>query len=45
MEQIRITRQRPRRRVEEPVVEAPTRAVVSTEAAADLIDRIDSLLD
>jgi hypothetical protein len=44
MEQIRITRRRTRQRVEEPVVELPAHAAASTDAALDLLERIDALL-
>jgi hypothetical protein len=45
MERVRISRRRSKRRVDEVVDDVPTQPVVSTEDAAELITRIDLLLD
>ncbi len=45
MEQIRIRRRRSVRRAEEVVEPVPVAPVVSTDEAAELIARIDQLLD
>ena len=45
MERVRISRRPSRRRVDESVDDIPNQPVVSTEDAAELIIRIDLLLD
>jgi hypothetical protein len=45
MERIRISRRRSKPRVDEVVDDTPTRPVVSTDDASELITRIDLLLD
>jgi hypothetical protein len=46
MERVRISRQRPKlRAVDEALDDMPTRPVASTDDAAELITRIDMLLD
>ena len=45
MERVRISRQRSKPRVDEAVDDMPTQPVVTTDEAAELITRIDQLLD
>jgi hypothetical protein len=45
MERVRISRRPSRRRVDESVDDIPNQPVVSTEDAAELIIRIDLMLD
>jgi len=45
MERVRISRRRPKPQGDEVVDEMPTRPAVSTDDAAELITRIDLLLD
>jgi hypothetical protein len=45
MERVRISRRRSKPRVDEVVDDPPTRPVVSTDDVAELIARIDLLLD
>ena len=45
MERIRLSRRRSKPRVDEVVDDPPTRPVVSTDDASELITRIDLLLD
>jgi hypothetical protein len=45
MERFRISRRRSKRRADEVVDVVPTRPVAATEDAAELIARIDLLLD
>ena len=45
MERVRISRRRPRPRVDEVVDEMPAQPAVSTDDAAELITRIDLMLD
>ena len=45
MERIRISRRRPKRRVDDVVDDVPPKPVVSTDDAAELVTRIDRLLD
>jgi hypothetical protein len=45
MERVRISRRRPKPQVDEVVDETPARSTVSTDEAAELITRIDLLLD
>jgi hypothetical protein len=45
MERIRISKRRSRRRVDDAVDDTPTQRVVSTDDAAELVVRIDVLLD
>ena len=45
MERVRISRRRPKRRVDDVVDDAPPKPVVSTDDAAELITRIELLLD
>jgi hypothetical protein len=45
MKRVRISRRRPRPQVDEVVDEMPARPAVSTDDAAELITRIDLLLD
>jgi hypothetical protein len=45
MKRVRISRRRSKPRVDEVVDDTPTRPAVSTDDAAELITRIDLLLD
>jgi hypothetical protein len=45
MERIRISRRRSKQRINDVVDDMPTNPVVSTDDAAELIIRIDLLLD
>ena len=45
MERVRISRRRSKRRMDDFVDDVPTKPVVSTDDAAELITRIDVLLD
>ena len=45
MERIRISRRRSKRRMNDVADDLPTKPVVSTDDAAELITRIDLLLD
>jgi len=45
MKRVRISRRRPKPQLDEVVDEMPARPAVSTDDAAELITRIDLLLD
>jgi hypothetical protein len=45
MERVRISRRRSKRRIDDVVDDVPTEPVLSTDDAAELITRIDALLD